>query len=115
MKYLWPWLAPLVFLIPFFAWAAGQGVTLLPSASYAFINCSATGSAAQTVKAGKYVLTVTDETVALCYAGGCADDGGVSGTRFPAGTVMLLALQVDTSISCRSAGATGDVALTKGE
>lgn len=92
------------------ALAAG-GVRFYPAKEFNFSNCSASGSSAQTVTADTYLFRVTDEDIYLCIASAsstCASGG----MRFPVGTVMLVTFPVNKSVSCRSAGATGDALMT---
>lgn len=77
-----------------------------------FTDCAAGGSVAQTLTAGSTLLRTTTETVWLCFAAS-ASTCASGGEAFPAGTVMLIDLRSDqVSVSCRSAGATGDAYLT---
>jgi len=95
-------------------------IQLQPAVRFEFTDCSATGSAAQTVTDGPYLLRVTGEDTFLCYASTCASGG----EKFPVGTVMNIKIcsngfcaGTGTSMSCRSASSTaaGDVILTRGE
>lgn len=90
-----------------------SGIPLDTDKRVEFINCSASGSAAQTFTTeGTYLFRVTDTDVFLCFAASsatCAEGG----EKFPAGTVMLLTIPRDKkSVACRSASATGDAIFT---
>lgn len=110
-----PW--PLLLLCAGLA-AAGP-VQLQTAVRFEFIDCASGGSVAQTITDGTYLLRVTDENAWLCYAGTCT---GTSGEKYPVGTVMLIKLCSNkfcdgsgTSSSCRSAGSSGDVILTRAD
>lgn len=89
---------------------AATGITIQPNVRYEFTDCAAGGSAAQTVTAGTYVFRVTDSDVFVCYAATCA----AGGEKWPLGTVILINVNADQSVSCRSAGSTGDAIFTRG-
>lgn len=91
--------------------AFASGITLITGVRFEFTDCSSSGSAAQTVKSGGYLLRVTDSDLFLCYAATCASGG----EKLPQGTVMLLQVRDDTSMSCRSAASSGDLILTRGQ
>lgn len=85
------------------------GTTLNPNVTLDFANCSSSGSSAQEIKFGEYVMTVTDEDVYLCWAATCASGG----RRFPVGTIFKQTFQANQNLSCRSAYSTGDVQFTR--
>lgn len=93
---------------------AGQPISINPNVTLDFTDCSSSGSSAQLLHGGDYVLTVTDEDVWLCWAATC----GSGGRRWPVGTVINLHFGGgsgnDTQLSCRSAGSTGDANFTAG-
>jgi predicted metal-binding membrane protein len=101
-------LAPLLLVLVASA-AVADGVELIVATRFDYPNCSASGSASQTVTGGTYLMRVTDEDVSICYAATCAADG----EKFPAGTVMLITFNGNQAVTCRSANATGDVTFTK--
>ncbi len=74
-----------------------------------FANCTAGGSAAQSLTAGTYMLTVLTEPVTICYAATCA----AGGRTLPANSIVTIKVAATTSVSCRSAGSTGDLEYTK--
>lgn len=85
------------------------GVALDTARRFEFTDCAAGGSAAQTIPEGTYLFRVTTEDVHVCFAATCASGG----EKFPAGTVMLLSIsRAGSSVSCRSALATGDAIFT---
>lgn len=78
-----------------------------------FTNCPANGlPTAQAVAAGEYLLRVTDEDVFMCKHSASSTCGS-GGEKFPAGMAMIIRFPVAVSMSCRSAGATADLILTK--
>lgn len=101
--------------------ALASGVTVDPSVKVEFTDCLSTGLSSdggapgQLVRAGPYVMRVTDENTWICFASTCAS----SGDKFPVNTVMLLDVLPPTDggyqqyFSCRSASSTGDLILTK--
>jgi predicted RNA-binding Zn-ribbon protein involved in translation (DUF1610 family) len=97
-----------------FASAVGwAGIAFNPSVQFSFPNCSSSGSAAQTVTAGDYLLTVDTEKTWLCEtasASTCASNG----VSLPAPTVMVFTVpNGGRSISCRSSASTGNLQLTQ--
>lgn len=88
----------------------GAPVNPDPASVKTFTNCDAGGSAAQTLTKDRlYVMSVFDEEVFVCFAatGSTCASGGI---RVAPGVVKKLAITDDIdSVSCRSAGATGDV------
>ncbi len=100
-------------LVLLFAFGASADGIALTSTLVTFTDCSSSGSSAQTVPAGTYLLTVTDEAVWLCQADS-ASTCATLGTKLPSGTVMLYTVgRGGASVSCRSTGSTGDLNLTK--
>lgn len=102
----------LLLLLPALA-LAGGGINLALGTRFEFTDCAAAGSAAQTLAQGQYLFRVTDEATFVCFAqaGSTCLSGG---EKFPAGLAMLINITGDkTSVSCRSAGAAGDVIFTK--
>lgn len=102
----------LLFIALFATLSVAGGITLDTATHYDFTDCAAGGSAAQTLTLGTYLLRVTDADTFLCLAESgstCA----ANGEKFPAGTVMCLAITGNKkSVSCRSSTATGDAILT---
>lgn len=96
------------------AGAAVAGIALSPSSQFTFTACSSSGSAAQNVPAGNYLLSVLNEPVWICQASTCASPNGVV---LPAPTLMLYTVTgspgTTSSISCRSTGSTGNLQLTQ--
>ncbi len=89
--------------------ALAAGVALDTSRRFEFTDCAAGGSAAQTLTLGTYLFRVTTEDVFICFAATCASGG----EKFPTGTVMLVSIgRGGSSVSCRSALATGDAIFT---
>lgn len=93
-------------------------IQLQTNVRFEFTDCAAGGSGAQTITDGSYLMRVTGEDSFLCYAGTCA----ANGEKYPVGTVILIKICSDkfcggagTSSSCRSAGATGDIILTRAD
>jgi len=84
---------------------------LTPAYRYEFTNCSSSGSASQAIAAGSYLFRVRDEPVWLCWAATCT---GSDGEWFNTGFAMILDFNAETTLSCRSAGSTGDAIITKG-
>lgn len=102
----------LFFLLATPVWAAG-GVNLDTSTQVTFTDCSSSGSTAQTLAAGDYLMTVHDEAVWLCLAdsNSTCSSGGV---KFAAGYGMKITIGAGgKSASCRSSGSTGDIQFTK--
>jgi hypothetical protein len=96
--------------------ALGQSIPLDPTVQKTFTNCSASGSVAQTIAPGTYLMTVSgDEDVWLCQAAS-ASTCASSGTKFASGFAMRITITTDTtSASCRSTNATGDIQFTKAD
>lgn len=104
-------------LLAVVAWAdpppSATGVQLDQTVMKRFANCPATGSAAQVVVNGKYFMTINDEKTTVCVGTTC--DGG-NGTDFGSGfgmAITFFAADAGTPVACLSAGATGDLQLTK--
>ena len=77
-----------------------------------FSNCATGGSAAQSISDGSYLMVVFDEETTLCWAATCASGG----RRLPLPFAMLMDFKSASGsqqLSCRSAGATGDVHFTR--
>lgn len=96
---------------------SAPGIRLDQSVVKKFTNCPATGSAAQVVPNGKYLMTVNDEKTTVCIGAIC--DGGY-GTEFASGFGMSTAFTATDGgagvpVACLSAGATGDVSFTLAE
>jgi ABC-type phosphate/phosphonate transport system substrate-binding protein len=76
-------------------------------------NCATDGAtpAAVTLTANKkYLMTVTGEDTTVCFAATCSTGGSI----FPASTVIEVGIgNATTSVTCRSAGAAGDVEFTR--
>lgn len=89
------------------------GIWLDPSVEYRFDNCSATGSAAQNLPDGKYVMRTFDERINIVF--NTTYDGGASNNHpYPPGFGMVISLFANdggsvTPVSCQSAGGTGDL------
>ncbi len=93
------------------ATVALAGIRLYPTNRFEFTNCASGGSAAQTVKVGTYFTRILAEDVWMCYAATCVSGGEQIG----AGTVFMLTIPAAQSVSCRSAGSTGDLILTRAD
>lgn len=107
-------LAALVFLST--AAPAQSAIKLVPNSKVEFTDCSGSGSSAQNVPVGKYLMRVTDADVFICIADAAAVCSS-GGEKFPIGTVISITVAGNSgnkSIACRSAG-TGDVIFTKWE
>lgn len=98
--------------------ALAAGVKLNPNVRVEFANCPADGGSAQTdagvfqtISAGTYVFRVTGEDTRVCWATTCTT--ATSGELWPNGTVMLQTFEASQSLSCYSAGATGDAVFTR--
>lgn len=92
--------------------AAADGINLNPAVIKTFTDCSSSGSSAQTVVGGTYLLTIADENVWLCFtdSGSTCASGGV---KLPSGTVMKISIaNAGQSVSCRSTSSTGDAQFT---
>lgn len=102
--------AALIAVLPNVAFAGG--IALDTSRRFEFTDCSSSGSAAQTVTGGQYLLRVTDADTFLCIAesGATCASGG---EKFPVGTVVLLTVPgASKSVACRSSSSTGDAIFT---
>lgn len=90
------------------------GVWLNHSVDYQFRNCAATGSAAQVLPNGKYMVRVMENDVVLTFD--VTYDGGTVNNRpMPQGLVFLeslFAADGGTPITCQSADGGGDVYFT---
>lgn len=103
--------AALIAVLPNVAFAGG--IALDTSRRFEFTDCSSSGSAAQTVTGGQYLLRVTDADVFLCIADSGATCASPNGEKFPSGTVVLLTVPGPSkSVACRSAASTGDAIFT---
>lgn len=103
------WLFPLVVA----ALAAAGPIQLDQATTKTFTDCSASGSAAQTITQGTYLMTVTTEDVWLCLADSSSTCSS-GGTKFPAPFAMQFSVgSGGISASCRSGSATGDIQFTK--
>lgn len=92
---------------------ARGAINLALGTRFEFTDCAAGGSAAQTLALGQYLFRVTDEAVFVCFAA-AGSTCAAGGEKFPGGMAMLLNVTGDkVSVSCRSAGATGDAIFTK--
>lgn len=83
-------------------------LALKTSETVTFTNCAAGGSSSSATKALTYLVRTFDEDVFICYAATCA----AGGERFTKDTILLLRFENATTLSCRSAGATGDIVMT---
>jgi hypothetical protein len=105
MRKLWP-------LLLLIAGAAPAQVALDQATTKTFTDCSSSGSVAQTLTEGTYLMTITTEDVWLCQAAS-ASTCGSGGTKFGAPFAMLFAVpRGGLSISCRSGSSTGDLQFT---
>lgn len=99
--------------IALFGLAALGGIQLDTATLKTFTDCAAGGSAAQTVAAGDYLLTVNDEATWLCMtdsASTCASGGA----KLPSGFGIIITIGAGgQSVSCRSTNSTGDLQFTK--
>lgn len=108
MRKLWPLLLLLAGI------AVAGPINLQPGTIVTFTDCSSSGSVAQTIAGGSYVVTVTDEDTWLCLADSAATCAS-GGTKFPKGTAIHLAIgNGGQSAACRSTASTGDIQFTKG-
>lgn len=99
----------LAFFLALASPAGATGISLDTSKRYEFTDCAAGGSVSQTVAEGVYLTRFITEDIWVCYAATCA----AGGEKFGAGTVMMLSVgRGGQLMSCRSAGATGDLILT---
>lgn len=102
---------PLFLLLAFGAFA--DGVNLNPAVQKTFTDCSSSGSTAQTVAGGVYLVSAVTETVWVCFADS-ASTCASGGTILPAGSLLLISIgNAGQSVSCRSAASTGDLQFTK--
>ncbi len=92
-----------VFLCPLLALAGP--IRLRPGSVTDLSNCAADGSTASTLTPGEYLLTTKDAAVNICYASTCAS----LGQYLPVDAMIHVFVTADTSVSCRSSGATADV------
>jgi hypothetical protein len=100
-------------LLALLATAAAAQIALDQTTTKTFTDCSSGGSAAQTLTAGTYLMTVTTEDVWLCQAAS-ASTCASNGTKFGAPFAMLYEVpRGGLSISCRSSGSTGDLQFTR--
>jgi hypothetical protein len=100
-------------LLALLAGVASAQIALDQTTTKTFTDCASGGSAAQTLTEGTYLMTVTDENVWMCQAASASTCATV-GTKFGAPFAMLYAVpRGGLSISCRSAGATGDLQFTR--
>lgn len=95
------------------ALGASAGIQLNQTVVKTFTNCEAGGSAAQTLTGGDYLMTVHDESTWVCLADSASTCASL-GTKFPPGFAMVITINnAGQSVSCRSAGVTGDVEFTR--
>lgn len=88
-------------------------VTLDDDNRVTLANCAAGGSGASALPAGRtYLLAIFDEETFVCFASS-ASTCAAGGIRLTPGTVLRITTNGDqASVSCRSAGATGDAEFT---
>jgi hypothetical protein len=90
------------------------GINLDQSGVKTLTDCAANGATpvAVTLAANKeYLMTVTGEDTTVCLAATCSSGGSL----FPNNTVIRISVgNAAQSVTCRSAGATGDVQFTPG-
>lgn len=87
---------------------ASTGITLDASKQFDFTDCASGGSASQLVTEGTYLTRIITEDIWICYAATCA----AGGMKFQGGTAFMLSIgRSGQTISCRSAGSTGDIAM----
>ena len=99
----------LLMILALVSTVALAGISLDTGRRFEFTDCAAGGSAAQTLTLGDYFTRVTTEDVWICYAATCA----AGGEKLGAGVAFMLSIpRGGQAISCRSAGATGDVIFT---
>jgi hypothetical protein len=95
--------------------AVAAGITLDQSDVKSLTDCAANGAtpAAVTLTANRqYLMTVTGEDTTVCLAATCSSGGSL----FPTGTVIRIGIgNANSSATCRSAGATGDVQFTRAD
>lgn len=104
----------LVAVLSVSAVVAAQAITLDTAPAFTFTNVAAAGSTAQTITPNIYLFSVSsDEGVFCCEArGSTATCNGAGGNYYPPGTQLLRRIRTSVSVSCRSAGANGDVYFT---
>lgn len=99
---------------------AGIGIGLDVTRQYSFLNCS--GSAAQTVPGGQYLVTITGEdtwecssdSASTCTSGTGGGVGNIGAVRLPLGTVFIQSIGAGgRSVSCFSSGSTGNIVFTR--
>lgn len=100
----------IVFALAALAAPAQTGtITVYTGTRFEFTDCSSGGSSAQSVTRGSYLFRVTTEDVWICFAATCA----AGGEKYGAGTTFVQWFDATTSVSCRSAGSTGDAIFTR--
>jgi hypothetical protein len=103
----------LVLLLVAGAALASGGINLDQSDVKTLTDCAANGSTpvAVTLTANReYLMTVTGEDTTVCLSATCSSGGSL----FPNNTVIRISIGNATqSVTCRSAGATGDVQFTR--
>lgn len=92
---------------------AQSAITLVSGSKVEFTDCSGSGSSAQAVPPGKYLMRVTDADTFICIAESAATCAS-GGEKFPLGTVLSIYFGgfANKSVACRSSG-TGDVIFTR--
>jgi hypothetical protein len=90
-------------------------VTLDDDNRVTIANCGAGGSSASALVAGStYVLAIFDEETWVCFAAS-SSTCAAGGIRLAPGAMLRVSITSDhASVSCRSAGATGDAEFTPG-
>lgn len=92
---------------------ASAQIALDQTTTKTFTDCSSSGSVAQTLTAGTYLMTITTEDVWVCQAAS-ASTCASAGTKFGAPFAMLFEVpRGGLSISCRSSSSTGDLQFTR--
>ncbi len=114
---LWGMRKPLIVVLLLAATVAlAQGITL-NGTPQTLMDCPADGGAAIQLTAEPYVLRTATETVWVCMtadAGACTT-ATTTANAWPAGTVIQLnLLPSQVTATCKSAGATGDLFITRG-
>ncbi len=89
--------------------AIPTGLDWVYATLFDYTNCSSGGSANQSITAGTYMLVVLDEATTVCYASTCA----ANGRTLPVSSILVIKFPSNTTVSCRSAGSTGDLQYTK--
>jgi hypothetical protein len=93
--------------------ALAKGIVLDQSDVKSLTDCAANGSTPVAVSLTAnydYVMTVTGEDTTVCLSATCSSGGSL----FPNNTVIRISIGNATqSVTCRSAGATGDVQFTR--